>query len=1376
MKGDFTRGIQPDRKRGKRYRRVLVQQSRVLLDSDAAALVDSIDRELRQVTADLGCRLGSPDLGYLITPGRLLALFERNDGVSAGAPATAMRDYQRKYPEAEGRYPSLRIEGVAAGTPPGAPGTVTIPLIEPLAGPVNGQLAIWYRADAAVTISVTAGTATTTSALRIATSWTREVAAVAVADGATLREITITGDPSAPVWIGLVELHEDRGPGPHFWAAAGRYHVEGLTPTLAAATGYPEVSYPASAGFPTSEPAFALDAPQPSIVAYLETWERDITAAEDPGIREVALGKADTTVRTEVIGQVKWAVAGALTPPELRRAFRLITPPSSELVVSAPTTAISSDPCALPTSGGYTGADHRLYRFEVHEGGAPTVAQIKWSRDNAAHVFAVREIESNKVTLDRNCGLLAGDIVEVLSEVVDLGDADLAMVTATGVTLATRRVGMLARLKQEQSDSQGRDVFLLLDRTNPAVGVDPATAPERYPAVGGQRVPLRLRRWDGVATPEVSGAEVVAKIEDGIEIRIAGTFQPGEYWQYEARRGASNDNGPWRARPHGPERTLAPLALLDVVAAPEKPLFLRAWLDDRFSPLCELDADDVEFDGERVGTDADTVQEALENLYERDAGNCSDATLGPNGRTGDDATRIMAAINATVPPGGHLTLEPGVYDIRSPIVISKDVVIRGCPEATLLAYSGVSIFEITATGRLRIEQLILYNGPTGSGGTALVLLDGGGRLAAREVGFLAAASSAAIQAPNPTLVQPDYDASDDPVIDPDNLPPREDLPARVDLEDCVVIAPVGIVATYLASLAAVRTAFVFGAGGISAPRIEQLLVTDCSFRDGLPGTFFGSKQPELIRGQTDELLDTAAALPAGDGCAIAVTELLGGNLERNHQSCNVGIWARVGRDLAIRDDEFGRRSTPTCAIRIHHARRIDVEGGRYTAYSPIEVPLSARQVTVRRCQIVAQSGLAGISIAAEPVSVTPVVGITIDSNHITTEIEGIAVGQSATTQLDDIRITRNIVRVTSTIGWPAIAAAGDGPTSTVVIEANDLTTTYGIALDGAGGVIRGNRIRITDGIGIASGGRLGPLVVAENTITGSTKWFWAIYLYKAPDVRVTGNQVRSTAPPDSPPIALYLTGADSSQGHCVTDNDFRIGGTYIYSAHNLHLVGNRLQYTQINSGTAGQNGVIHGNQFGVDGGWSGDWWGLRGMWKISDNLASALVRIEGATHQEPIRWSGLLSDALSLRVPREGTAGARLPLVSSMPPRAGELADAGSALVHISSAAERALVAPLRDFLFENDVFVNSVTVADPFDFHVSGNRFGELYVSSNNLSTSTLHAVDNKVTSYISVPMDVGTATGVVPLDNVVALNSADTLYGPAYASTAINTPNLDR
>ena len=51
MKADFTRGFAPDRQRGERYRRVLLQKGRAILDSDVAAQVDATDTAIRDALA-----------------------------------------------------------------------------------------------------------------------------------------------------------------------------------------------------------------------------------------------------------------------------------------------------------------------------------------------------------------------------------------------------------------------------------------------------------------------------------------------------------------------------------------------------------------------------------------------------------------------------------------------------------------------------------------------------------------------------------------------------------------------------------------------------------------------------------------------------------------------------------------------------------------------------------------------------------------------------------------------------------------------------------------------------------------------------------------------------------------------------------------------------------------------------------------------------------------------------------------------------------------------------------------------------------------------------------------------------------------------------
>ena len=63
-----------------------------------------------------------------------------------------------------------------------------------------------------------------------------------------------------------------------------------------------------------------------------------------------------------------------------RLTSRAIAPPAPD------------DPCILPPASGYRGLENRLYRIEIHNGGALGTARFKWSRDNGSIVSAVRDI------------------------------------------------------------------------------------------------------------------------------------------------------------------------------------------------------------------------------------------------------------------------------------------------------------------------------------------------------------------------------------------------------------------------------------------------------------------------------------------------------------------------------------------------------------------------------------------------------------------------------------------------------------------------------------------------------------------------------------------------------------------------------------------------------------------------------------------------------------------------------------------------------------------------------------------------------------------------------------------------------------------------
>ena len=613
MHGDYSRGHEPDRKRGRDYRRVLLQMGRPVLDSDVASTVDAVLGQVRAATRGLGCSAGSPDLGFLVTPGRLLSVPAESAGslTVTGTPDVWL-DYRHRF---AGRYPALHV---AAG---GAQARVTLPLLQrpDPAGPPRA--ALWARVEAPTAVSING------TAVNLAPDASGRPQRFEFAIGAPLDPLELTLDAGEQVWLFLLEQDEPPGAPAGFWIAPGSYHVDGLVADARGGGRFPAATFPTAAGFGWNESPVRvpLDGLIPGnlsagtrLVAYLETWERHITAIEDPGIREEALGSTDTSTRTELLGQVKLAtLAGTLPPgpdaaPILRDAFGTVIASGGRLVIEVPETTPTTDPCALPELAGYSGSDNRLYRVEVHRGGGLADLRLKWSRDNGSELFAADLNTSGELVFPAFAAPSAGDIVEVLSHVVDLGDDALGVIGAAGFTPPRRAVGQLAQLVAVDVAAASDDVvFRLVDPDD----VDlPVQLDDRYGDLRDSV--LKLRRWHGLLDPQGSGGPHV--LEDGIGVQLpsGGSYRPGQYWQYEARVRGENANGPWRPDPHGPERCFAPLALLEFQGEAE-PLRLLAWLDERFSRVCELDADDIDFAGDRVGTESDTVQEALEEIYER---------------------------------------------------------------------------------------------------------------------------------------------------------------------------------------------------------------------------------------------------------------------------------------------------------------------------------------------------------------------------------------------------------------------------------------------------------------------------------------------------------------------------------------------------------------------------------------------------------------------------------------------------------------------------------------------------------------------------------------------------------------------------------------
>jgi hypothetical protein len=152
-------------------------------------------------------------------------------------------------------------------------------------------------------------------------------------------------------------------------------------------------------------------------LVYLDVWEYHVNNIEDandqvPGIREVALGKADTTTRSRIVSQVKaLKLSSPITDPFtfpyqtnysafLKEIKDIIKPGQGRLVARATKPGEGkNDPCLIAPESKYRGSENQLYRVEIFSNDSQGTTFV-WSRENSAVVFKVNSFDpSNNYTI-----------------------------------------------------------------------------------------------------------------------------------------------------------------------------------------------------------------------------------------------------------------------------------------------------------------------------------------------------------------------------------------------------------------------------------------------------------------------------------------------------------------------------------------------------------------------------------------------------------------------------------------------------------------------------------------------------------------------------------------------------------------------------------------------------------------------------------------------------------------------------------------------------------------------------------------------------------------------------------------------------------------
>ncbi|MGD8586644.1 MAG: DUF6519 domain-containing protein, partial [Chloroflexota bacterium] len=220
---------------------------------------------------------------------------------------------------------------------------------------------------------------------------------------------------------------------PQIQIGPGHYYVDGVLCQNESSLAYDAQPDHPGATWPSGRPA--------AIVAYLDVWQRHITAVQDESIREVALGGPDTTTRTKTVWQVKLLKVGGQEEPELAAEEEqasaetgegeesspgVARPGQAEENAQAETDSDEDESDSLPdllaqaeaawtefrqqqqnagrlaarVSGvGSRIQDNQLYRVEIHAVDQEGKPLFKWSRDNGSVVFPVLNVQQGDTLL-----------------------------------------------------------------------------------------------------------------------------------------------------------------------------------------------------------------------------------------------------------------------------------------------------------------------------------------------------------------------------------------------------------------------------------------------------------------------------------------------------------------------------------------------------------------------------------------------------------------------------------------------------------------------------------------------------------------------------------------------------------------------------------------------------------------------------------------------------------------------------------------------------------------------------------------------------------------------------------------------------------------
>jgi uncharacterized protein DUF6519 len=402
-------------------------------------------------------------------------------------------------------------------------------------------------------------------------------------------------------------------------------------------------------------PPEAPDTFAPFELVYLELFEQEIGAVEDPPLREPALGGPDTAQRLRLMQRIHrmgsvgsncedawtglvrlWRGAGLELDPD---TFMLRS--TGRLQVSFTGDGPPPSPCDPAAEAGYLGAENQMIRVMAQALNPHTSVQnILWSFDNASSLYRVTAYDKTKQTItlatrpvDEHHTPRQGAVVELLRGVARLEPAIAAAPPLPGEPeiRAAEPFGPTTTLAHDyHQDSR----TLELNDPLPA-DYEPSDTNILY-----------VRIWEEVhalgTTPTKLGST-------GLQVTVSGAPTAGDFWTFAVRPLTPSEILPHRYRD-----------------APQPPEGIRRW-------VCPLAVIDWHSGG--IVTSCREVFDNLVALTKRRQSCCivvkpEDLRRRTLQQIVDSATTMRGRV--------ELCLTPGLYTLPAPLVLKVPITIEGC--------------------------------------------------------------------------------------------------------------------------------------------------------------------------------------------------------------------------------------------------------------------------------------------------------------------------------------------------------------------------------------------------------------------------------------------------------------------------------------------------------------------------------------------------------------------------------------------------------------------------------------------------------------------------------------------------------------------------